>query len=157
MDYTDYAKEHPGMSKDEKKEIVRKYCQDLADGRLSEVIKFFNLDDEDISELKKDNFTVGYNIVSDEPVKDEEGNERKSLNVNIRLDVKVEEYVPDMDSVSPTPVEPVHDEETPSPEVTSGETVDASAVEVTNDPVEEVPSENAVEGNGEEAASVVEE
>ena len=87
MSYREYLENHPDATKEEREAIIEKFVKNLQDGPLLEIIKFFNLDDDDILELKKDNFAIGFKIR-----KDNEGDH--SYDLSIRLDVRVEEPNP---------------------------------------------------------------
>ncbi len=87
MTYKEYMANHPDATKEEREEIIEKFVKELQDGPLFEIIKFFNLDDDDILELKKDNFAIGFKIR-----KDNEADQ--SYDLSIRLDVRVEEPNP---------------------------------------------------------------
>jgi hypothetical protein len=84
MDYSEYAKAYPNATIEDKHNFVTKFTTDLANGPLDEIIKFFNLDNEDIEGLRTDNYAVGYNIINDDE-------ENHNLTVRIRLDIKVSE------------------------------------------------------------------
>lgn len=84
MDYSEYAKAYPNATIEDKHDFVTKFTTDLVNGPLDEIIKFFNLDNEDIEGLRTDNYAIGYNIINDDE-------ENHNLTVRIRLDIKVSE------------------------------------------------------------------
>jgi hypothetical protein len=166
MTYKDYMVSHPDATKEEREKIIEKFVKELQEGPLLEIIKFFNLDDDDILELKKDNFAIGFKIRKD-------NTEEQSYDLSIRLDVKVEEDNPlggpDLSSlmkgmanmVPPAPIEEAEGEvvcesevsedaeEAPADEEASEETAEEAPVkEATEEaPAEEVAEEEApVEG-----------
>lgn len=141
MDYSEYASAHPEVTMDDKHKIVTNFVTDLANGQLAEVIRFFNLDSEDIAGLRTDNFTVGYKIINDDTVD-------HNLSVNIRLDVKVDEERkdPTTSNYYGTTGDTVVME---TPEETSNDVVDSEATEVIEDVVDSTAEE--VEEINEEA------
>lgn len=83
MQYTDWInEEHPHMTFELANSIFEKFCRDMQQGPFEEVIRFFNLDPEDIEEIKDDNWTIGWRVLMDDT-------EQHILNANIKLDVKI--------------------------------------------------------------------
>ena len=155
MTYKEYMANHPDATKEEREKIIEKFVKELQDGPLFEIIKFFNLDDDDILELKKDNFAIGFKIR-----KDNEADQ--SYDLSIRLDVRVEEPNPlggdtpniaDLMSGMANMVPPTTDEGEVVCESEASEVTEEEVTGETEDPSEETTEETEVA----EEASVEEE
>lgn len=162
MTYKDYMVSHPDATKEEREKIIEKFVKELQEGPLFEIIKFFNLDDDDILELKKDNFAIGFKIRKD-------NTEEQSYDLSIRLDVRVEEDNPlggpnlsalmqGMAGAIPSaPIEEAEGEvvcESEVSEVAEEAPAEEAPEEVSEETTEETPVEEATEEAVEEEAPV---
>lgn len=99
MNYAAYEsklRENPDAISD----ILGTFISDMSEGPKEEIIKFFNLEDEDADGLDKGTYAIGYKIIGEDA-------DAKVIAVNIRIDIRTadasETLLPNNDTLDKIP------------------------------------------------------
>lgn len=91
MSYAKYDSVLVGYESIDFSAILDKFVKDMFNGPREEIAKFFNLDSDDLNDMKEDNFMIGYKIESNDE-------ENKYLHVIVKLDILLKNQKDEMPS-----------------------------------------------------------